>query len=284
MERSLELATEIGLSHARWKALVNLGSFKLEMGDARGAREINLLTREEVQASGDRPSIEWDRAERIILAYFAGEWTVAEEEIEWFLGLPGASTHYMETQAREVRGRILRARGDLTGAMAESDRQMERSLAIGDPQVLFPALGFHADMLVAAGRAAEAGRVDDDLIERLRDNTSLAGAVGRSDLAWALTALQRDPAPLLEVLRPEQSTWFVAAEHILRDDFANAADVFAEIGSLPDEARARVQAARQRFAAGDGTGGARQLARARAFYESVGATAFLAECDEVRAA
>ena len=58
-----------------------------------------------------------------------------------------------------------------------------------------------------------------------------------------------------------------------------AAGLFEEIGSAPDEARARLRAASKLLDAGRTAEGMEQLERAAAFYRRVGATAYLAECE-----
>ena len=80
--------------------------------------------------------------------------------------------------------------------------------------------------------------------------------------------------------KPGASRWAAAGAAILRGDLLAAADVFEEIGSLPDEARARLRAAERL----GGEQRAEQLRLARAFYDSVGATGFLRECEALEAA
>jgi hypothetical protein len=108
--------------------------------------------------------------------------------------------------------------------------------------------------------------------------------MGRNDLAWAFRALGRDPSELLDLLEPERSLWFAAAQAVATGDLVRAADLYAEIGSVPDEAFARMHAARDLIVAGRTAEGADQLARARAFFERVGATGFLSACDDLLAA
>jgi hypothetical protein len=69
------------------------------------------------------------------------------------------------------------------------------------------------------------------------------------------------------------STWNDAARAMLAGDFRRAADVFFQIGSLADEARARLRAGE----AGDRP----QLERALAFYRAADATAYIRRCDEL---
>ncbi len=62
-------------------------------------------------------------------------------------------------------------------------------------------------------------------------------------------------------------------------DPRRAAEIYAKIGSRPDEAAARLEAARQLLADGREAEGQAELAAARSFYQEVGATAYLEEAD-----
>jgi hypothetical protein len=57
--------------------------------------------------------------------------------------------------------------------------------------------------------------------------------------------------------------------------FAEAADGYAEIGSRPDEAFARLRAGERLLAAGRRSEADRQLEQALAFYREVGAAGYL---------
>jgi hypothetical protein len=59
---------------------------------------------------------------------------------------------------------------------------------------------------------------------------------------------------------------------VIDGDLVRAADIYAEIGSQPDEAVARLEAAKRSPAGRDG-----ELERAIAFFRSVGAHAYLRE-------
>jgi hypothetical protein len=78
--------------------------------------------------------------------------------------------------------------------------------------------------------------------------------------------------------------WLQAATAMAAGRFEQAADRYAEIGSLPDEAFARLRAAEQLLGAGRQAGGTAQLQRALAFYRQVGAAGYLREADAVVAA
>ena len=98
---------------------------------------------------------------------------------------------------------------------------------------------------------------------------TLASAALRLGLAAELaTALESHvPTPWSEVVRSYAA-----------DDFVAAADKLEAIGSKPEEAEARMHAAKQLAASGRGVEANEQLQHAIAFYRSVGATRYLQEC------
>jgi hypothetical protein len=61
----------------------------------------------------------------------------------------------------------------------------------------------------------------------------------------------------------------------VQGDFGRSAEIYEEIGSLPDEAFARLRAAEALIREGDRAQGDEQLQRALGFYRSVDATAYI---------
>jgi len=281
IKRSIEMAEAANLPHLRWIGMLNLASVLLERGDARDASRIQQQSLRLAEATGNAADIEWDRAERIAHCYLAGGWSEAEERVRAFISERGAEAHYLDGIAREVRTRIRRARGDIVGAVQDSETLLRRAREIKDPQVLYPAIALRADTLAAVGRHEEARGLVGELMDLWRGGTRYMGVMTSSDAAWAMSAIGAADE-LLEVIEPRSgwSRWVAAGAAILRGDLLAAADVFAEIGALPDEARARLRAAERL----DGEQRAEQLRLARAFYDSVGAAGFLRECEALEAA
>jgi tetratricopeptide (TPR) repeat protein len=104
-------------------------------------------------------------------------------------------------------------------------------------------------------------------------------------LATVLTALGRssDMAAVAENATVS-IRWLDGARAYAAGAFEEAADVYAEIGSLPDEAYARLRAAEALVDAGRRAEADAQLQRALAFYRSVGATAYIREAESLFAA
>jgi hypothetical protein len=83
------------------------------------------------------------------------------------------------------------------------------------------------------------------------------------------------PAGALDEVRP--SPWLEAAYALVAGDPARAVRTYAEIGSRPDEAYARLQAAHRLLAAGQTAEADAELAIASTFYRDVGVSADLAQ-------
>jgi hypothetical protein len=100
------------------------------------------------------------------------------------------------------------------------------------------------------------------------------GADWPIDLAAVLVALGRG-SDLRELAASKAvcTPWLEAAAAFAGSDFERAADQYAMIGSLPDEAFARLRTAEQLLTTGHRTSGNTQLQRAVSFYRKAQATA-----------
>ena len=98
------------------------------------------------------------------------------------------------------------------------------------------------------------------------------------DLAVDLVELGR-PAEALDEVLP--SRWLEAAQSFVAGDPRRAADIYAAIGSRPDEAYAHLEAARQLIVVGHAVEANTELAIAFAFYREAGASAHLAEAKQL---
>jgi len=78
--------------------------------------------------------------------------------------------------------------------------------------------------------------------------------------------------------------WLRAATAIAVGQFEEAAKLYAGMGSLPDEAFARLRAAEHLFNAGRHTDANAQLQPALAFYRQVHAAGYIREADALVAA
>ena len=253
----------------------NLASVTADLGDLPKAFELYEQSRQVAGRFGDAIALGWLEVERAYELYWRGEWDQALELCDRLLNTEDegrASLH--EFDALLLRGKIALAREGAERARADVERASGLARAVGAPQVLLPALAFDAHALASAGRPDEAGEAADELLRLWLDEGrghSLA-SFWLADLAFALTALGR-AAELGPVARrtAAHTRWLDAARAAGDGDWPIAAGLFARIGSLPDEALARMQAAADLAAADRPVEADDQRLRAAAFYRRAGA-------------
>ena len=105
------------------------------------------------------------------------------------------------------------------------------------------------------------------------------------DLAWAADELRN--ASRVRAWTESiayRSLWSDAALAILDGELGRAADLFSQIGALPDEAYARLRSAERHSAEGRRAEADEQLQRALAFWRSVGAKRYVTEGEALLAA
>jgi predicted ATPase/class 3 adenylate cyclase len=271
LERAVELAP--AESYERIRALSMLASLlahrgELERSFALGEEAWNAAAR-----FGSPAVIRFLEAERVAGAYWSGAWDEALSHADDFASAADAGLrHYGEILCRQVRANIRFARGAVEGALDDAEKSVRAARPTGHPQSLYPALAIHARILVGAGRADEAAELADELLASF-DRRPAPASFWLADLAVVLAALDRsaDLAALAE-RAPAETRWLEAAL-AYADDPRRAAELYARVGSRPDEACARVRAAESLAAAGRRADAEAELERALAFYRRVGAEA-----------
>jgi len=227
-------------------------------------------------------SLRWRRTielQRVAERYWTGRWEEAVGIVDDLLA--EAERHYLEWECRLWRGRIRLARGQLQAARQDAEAALALAREAGDRQDLDPTRTFLARVLLAAGQRAAARAVADELLAGL--GGGMLGPEVGVDLGVVLAELGEQGARLDAIPLPP-SRWLEAARAFVAGDPLHAAGVYAAIGSRPDEAAARLAAARRLAAAGRAAEAQAELAAARAFHASVGATGLLAEAADVERA
>jgi class 3 adenylate cyclase/tetratricopeptide (TPR) repeat protein len=286
LERAVVIAVERNLPESV-EAYVNLGACLVELGDlARGFAQQGE-GRQAAERFGTTGWLRHLRAEQVLEYYWRGRWDLALRHANEFIAESETSSrHYMEPACRLVRGRIRLARGDLPGALEDADKQLVFARMATDPQVLNPALAFRARVALVTGDRDQAGAYASELLAMLVEQGELHGVADWPiDLAAVLVALGRGSDLRVVAAKKAAATpWLEAAAAFAASDFERAADRYAEIGSLPDEAFVRLRAAEQLLATGRRVEGNTQLQRAVVFYRKVRASAHLREAEALLAA
>nr|MBA3383475.1 hypothetical protein [Actinomycetota bacterium] len=137
------------------------------------------------------------------------------------------------------------------------------------PWFLNQAIAFRARVLAQLGDSDEAGALADELLAIwTRAEGATAPGYDAVDLAIALTELGR-AGELDRVAASNRTTrWLPAAIALAEGRFGEAARLFREIGSVPDEAYAQLLDGRK-------TGDQGEVRSALDFYRRVGASSLL---------
>jgi class 3 adenylate cyclase/tetratricopeptide (TPR) repeat protein len=320
---ALEMATELGLDEIRAHALNNIGSSRVQLGDGDGIRNVeqsieianrigspeclrgyNNLFSSHVNAgslsraaAAVRTGVQvaerfgnagrnarWLRFERVHPAFWEGRWDEALELIEESLADVGP-THALSRFSFEMRGRIRLARDDVSGALADARRSLELGRRAKDPQTLLPALSFAAVAAFEADRRSDAERLAAELLAAEAVDHRIPHYSFLFDLAWVFVDLGRSDELVAATTQALiRDRWIEVAEQIGRGDYPGAADLYAEIGALPNEAYTRLRAAAQLLEAGRRGQADEQLRRSLAFWRSVGASRYVGEGESLLAA
>ena len=255
----------------------NLASVTAELGDLPQAFDLYAESRRAAERFGDALALRWLDVERMFELYWRGKWDDALALGDALLGDDEEGVASLQrVDVLLIRAKVAFAREGAERALDDVDKALELARAVGAPQILYPTLAFHAHVHVAAGQSDEGAASADELIALWLDDgrgASLA-SFWLPDLTFALAALGRESELVETAGRTRTRTrWLEAAVAAGEGDWAAAADLFARIGSLPDEAHARLQAAAGLAAADRAVEADEELRRASAFYRDVEAAA-----------
>jgi Flp pilus assembly protein TadD len=184
---------------------------------------------------------------------------------------------YVAPSGYHIRATIRHARGD-PGWREDSERSVEAARRIAEAQALAPTLAGHARLLALEGdRAAARALLEEvlDLYATLPASPQIASPP--VVLAFATVGDPDEYRPLLD--RAEGTEWIEPGRHVCDCDFQAAAEAFERIGVVAPAAELRVIAAARLAAEGDRAGSQAQLARAIAFYRSVGASRWIHDAE-----
>jgi class 3 adenylate cyclase/tetratricopeptide (TPR) repeat protein len=285
LEQAVEIAAAVH-SHEEVAALANLTWMNVVVGDLRRARPLHDRSLELARRLGVWAFIRWQEAEEVVHGYWEGRWDDALAMTEHYLREIEGSLggHYMEGMCRSLVAAIAVARGDEDVAWAEAQRAAADARPTKDPQTVNPALAFEAQVALAVGQTAAAAMVADELVANWRS----VGIRQPHELAvapWVFMRLGRGDEVLaaLEAESRSITPWHEAARRLASGDLVDAAAIFAEIGSVPDEAYARLKAAEAFVATGDRAAADRELALALPAFAHLGAIAWTAEAESLLA-
>jgi hypothetical protein len=284
LERSVSSAVALKSPEAI-RAYLNLGTCLAHLGDLQRAFEVHDAGRRAADRFGDAAGQEWFAAERLWEDYWRGNWDEAQTRADDLLAdvAAGSPRSHLEPSARLVRAWIALARGGLDEALEDTAILARFVQQAKYAQALFPALALRVHVLAAAARHDEAWAQARGLLDVWRRSGVNACSYWTADLAFALARLGRNDELLQPFLETPRTRWTEAAQALGARDPLRAADLYGRIGSVPDEAHARLLAA-DWLLARDRVADARlELDRALAFYRPVGAARYVDEAEALLA-
>jgi class 3 adenylate cyclase len=284
LDHALELGLETGLPGAA-RAAQNLAAVTAMAGYVRRAKVLHAQAVEVSERYGNMLVLRHLRGMDAAMEYYAGAWDECVRVADAFIAeCEAGSPHYMEPNARGFRALVRLARGDAQGARDDAQTAATRAVEGKDPQTLVPALVRAALVQVELGDLVGGAALADEAIATAGWDVLTVGGFA-SHLAWIAQVLQRSPAlrELFDRL-PQETPRIKAARAVLDGDFIGAAVLFAELGSVPEEAYARLRAAECFVIEARRAEADEQLAKALAFYRSVGATRYIVEGEALLAA
>jgi tetratricopeptide (TPR) repeat protein len=218
---------------------LNLGWAAAAMGDLERCFAALAAGARQAERFG---SWRWRRSielQRVAERYWTGRWPEVVAIVDGLLA--SGERHYLEWECRLWRGRIRLAKGRLAEALEDAEAAHALAVQARDPQDLHPTRALLARALLAAGRRGEAAELAGRLL------AGLGGGVLVPDLGADLGVVLAElglPVEALDRLGIPPSPWLDAARALAAGDPLRAAAIYAGIGSLPDEADARLAAAR----------------------------------------
>jgi len=284
-EEAVAVAVAANLPHSSF-AYSMLSMAVIEFGDLARGFQLQAKAREIAERLGIVGEVDAERIERAFADYWRGRWDAALHEADRFIAdSQSGSPHFDEPFCRFLRGWIRLARGDVPGALEDATTGLQVGPAANNRLPTLALLGLHARALLAVGDAEQASAKATELLGMAQTGALFAGLYWSRELAIALRTLGRG-TELLELLATAKATtpWLQAAAAIATGDFERAAELYAEIGSRPDEALARLHAAEQLLASGRQAEGNTQLHQALGFHRQVQASAYVRQAEALLAA
>jgi len=283
MEASLEIADRLSAVDGMIRGCKNLASTLAELGDLGRAVELERRGVEVARRFGIEFQLVWFETELGILAFLDGDWDAADEAFtrldRWIQQM---GPHYMEAAAHITRAKIQAARGEAS-AQADSDQALDFARRSGEPQVLLPSLA-DAALIAATSADGDAGRRVADLFDELVEALPGTAMWSNWSTVFALAlALTDQPERLATLDTQGPSRWATAARLITAGRYAEAGDELGEIGGKPEQALARLLAARALIRSGNRAEGEVELRRAVEFWVGVRATRYLAIAEALMA-
>jgi tetratricopeptide (TPR) repeat protein len=275
VEESIAIFEDLNLAEAQ-RPYNNLADGFYNLGELGEAAEATKRMGEAWKRFANLDWLRWTDSQEIRLRYAAGDWddtmVIADR---WVAEAQAGPGNYLESFWRWYRGRIRLARGDRAGAVEDGVVAVELARIAADAQILIPSLAFHCGLLWSLGDPS-AEELALELVETSGRSSLSVASDWFPEVAVVLAGLDRSSEVVaLAQTMPTPTPWLEGGLALGRGDPLRAAEIFRAMGARPNEAEARLWAARKGLDA--------DLPSAIAFFREVGATAYLREAETLLA-
>ena len=265
VEESIEIARRINLISEVLRGMNNAAAQHVIDADLEGRDEQIRELRDLSERYGYRGFLRFlDGGPGIESPYHAGNWDESLQAADAFVAdVEAGSPHYQAGNAYSMRALMRIARDYEAGALSDVEHALELAPNVGDPQSFVAVLAHCGTVYERAGDERRASDVLETLLTSLESMRLVGFAVVKTqEVAWLARRFgrERELAPIIE-RESKNSPWLQAGKAIVDGDLRAAADVLADIGSLPNEAFFRLRAAEAARRGGPPRGGRRAAAR-----------------------
>jgi tetratricopeptide (TPR) repeat protein len=284
LEESRRIARDLSVSEYV-RATGNLASTLIELGELTRATELHEDALAAAREAGHYEPTRWLATELAFDRLFEGRWDDARAILEELLPEFDEKPFWIESQARVCAAWMDLANGAVGEARHQAERALEVARTAQNLQELSWPLALAARLHVEQGELGVAGELADELLERWTA-TGSQGSTGDwlIDL-WRAAAKTDGEEALCDAIESAlQTPWVRATAALTRRDFADAAELLAEIGARSREALVRLWAAEWLVEQGRRAEADAELERSLAFWRSVGATRYLRHGESLLAA
>jgi tetratricopeptide (TPR) repeat protein len=288
-ERAAEVAREGGYLAELIGATNNLRTGQLSLGLIDEADATLDAYRDRVTRFGTLLTRRWLATTEAETYYLRGRWDEALALLDEDIARSErGSPFYLEPVQRARRSLIRAARGDTEGPLRESEHAVALAVTAKDPQLLAPALAFHARIAGDSGhpRAAAESFSNVLAIGASAITTLYTESSGEGLVTLALLARDFERQGEVEAMLGTlpRTPWIDIATAILHGETIAAADALDRLRAFSAAAYTRLRAGRELIAMGRTDDGRVQLRKAIAFHRTVGATAYVREAERSLAA
>jgi class 3 adenylate cyclase len=279
LQRSIEIGAQANAPLQLCRAYNNLGAMLELLGEVEPAYATRLEGARIAERLGAATWVRWFQGVLPNVRCRRGDWNEALGMADDFIAaIEAGSPHYLEAQVCSTRALMRLARDDSAAAIRDALSALPAGRAAKDPQMLYTALAVCTHVFSATDRSDDATALAHEYLEALRGGVALQWGITYlptfASAALRLGCAQELVAALANHL---ELPWTEAARAYASGDFVRAGEIYARIGSKPEEADARLRAAEALLEQGLHAAADVQLQSALAFWRSVAATRYVRE-------